>query len=44
MNRDLDHVIAVAFKRAAWAVLLVVLSGIGGCSVLVYAIAAKVAA
>lgn len=44
MNLDLDHLIAVTIKRVAWGLLIAALVTVGGCSVLVYTIAAKLAA
>lgn len=44
ISRDLDHLLAVTIKRVAWGLLTAALVTVGGCSVLVYTIAAKIAA
>lgn len=41
MSRDLDHLIALTIKRVAWGLLLAAVVTVGGCSALVYTIAAK---
>lgn len=44
VSRDLDHLVALTIKRVVWGLVTAVLVTVGGCSVLVYTIAAKIAA